>query len=160
MKNVVLIITIAFSACIVVTGQAEPAGSPPLSAQQERAREILRQMLPPEVAAGIASSPTASYFGSELARLSYENVFVQLWARPGLSLRERSLVTISMLIALGAEEELAVHFAAGLRNGLTAEELEEVVYQATAYAGFPRAARARAIAAEVVAKENKQAAYE
>jgi 4-carboxymuconolactone decarboxylase len=120
---------------------------------RQRATEILKQMLPPEIATGMANAKPRSSFGGEMSRLAFENAYMQLWTRPGLSLRDRSLVTISMLIALGNEHELKIHLASGLRNGLTAKELEEVIYQATGYVGFPRASDALAIASEVVAKE-------
>jgi 4-carboxymuconolactone decarboxylase len=97
---------------------------------------------------------TVGEFGSEFPRLALENVYETLWARPGLGLRDRSLVTLGILIGLRAEQEMRSHFAAALRNGLTREEIEEVIYHATGYAGFPAAARARAIAADVVAKES------
>ena len=120
----------------------------------KRAGEILHQMLPANVATSMASGKPRNAFGGEMSRLAFENSYVQLWTRPGLSLKERSLVTISMLIALGNEKELAVHLASGLRNGLTPDQLEEVIYHSTAYAGFPRAADALAIATEVVAQEH------
>jgi 4-carboxymuconolactone decarboxylase len=122
--------------------------------RQKRAAEILRQMLPLDVATSMASARPTSGFGSEMSRLAFENAYVQLWSRPGLTLKERSLVTISILIALGNEKELAIHLASGLRNGLTGQELEEVIYHSTAYAGFPRASDALAIATKVVAEES------
>lgn len=124
--------------------------------RHKRAEEILHQMLPAEVATGIASKEPTAPFGAEMSRLAFENAYVQLWTRSGLTLKERSLVTISMLIALGNEKELAVHLASGLRNGLTPEELEEVIYHSTAYAGFPRASDALAVATEVIAKERER----
>jgi 4-carboxymuconolactone decarboxylase len=87
-----------------------------------------------------------------LSQLALGMVYEKLWTRPGLSLRDRSLVTIAMLIALGNERELRSHIAAGMRNGLTAKELEEVVYHATGYAGFPRASGAMTVVADAVAK--------
>lgn len=121
--------------------------------RQKRAADILRQMLPLDVATSMASARPTSGFGAEMSRLAFENAYVQLWSRPGLTLKERSLVTISILIALGNEKELAIHLASGLRNGLTVQELEEVIYHSTAYAGFPRASDALAIATKVVAQE-------
>jgi 4-carboxymuconolactone decarboxylase len=100
------------------------------------------------------SEPTADAFGSEFPRLALENVYETLWTRPGLALRDRSLVTLGILIALRAEREMRSHFAAAIRNGLTPAELEEVVYHAAGYAGFPAAAHARGIAAEVVRRES------
>ena len=85
-------------------------------------------------------------FGSELAELTLVNVFGRLWTREGLDRRSRSLVTLGILIALGATEELKIHLAVALRNGVTRRELEEVLYHSTGYAGFPRAAIAYRVA--------------
>jgi 4-carboxymuconolactone decarboxylase len=124
---------------------------------RRRASEILHQMLSPEIAGSMAAARPTGGFGGEMSRLAFENAYVQLWARPGLTLKERSLITISILIALGNEKELAIHMASGLRNGLTRQELEEVIYHSTAYAGFPRASDALAVATTVVAQGTKPA---
>ena len=118
--------------------------------RREKAREIIRHMLP-QHAESMDRPPPEEGFGREFASLAMENVFEPLWTRAGLSLKERSLVTIGILIGLRADGELRAHLAIGLRNGLTPQQLEEVVYQATGYAGFPAAAHALRIAAEVVA---------
>lgn len=124
--------------------------------RRERAAEILQQMLPSDVATSMASTTAPDVpFAEELSRLAFENVFVQLWSRPELGLRERSLVTLGILIAQGSESELEYHIAAGLRNGLTPEEIEEVLYHSTAYAGFPRASQASAVATRVIARERE-----
>lgn len=81
--------------------------------------------------------------GAWMSELSMDNVFSKLWLREGLDLRGRSLLTLGMLIALGAYDELTVHFPIALKNGCTLEELNEVLYHATAYAGFPAANTAR-----------------
>jgi len=151
------IAALCLAACAIlsapVSAAPEDAASAAPSDKREHAAEILRKMLPPDVATGMASAEPASSFGSEMSRLAFENAYVQLWTRPGLTLRERSLVTISMLIAQGNEHELEVHIASGLHNGVTPEELEEVIYQATAYAGFPKAADALTIATRVIERE-------
>ena len=118
---------------------------------RKRAAEILRQMLPPAMANSMSSDRTQTGFGKEMSRISYENAYVQLWARPGLTPKERSMITIAMLIALGSEYELKVHVAGGYRNGLTREQLEEIIYHSSAYVGFPRASTALAIATEAMA---------
>jgi 4-carboxymuconolactone decarboxylase len=138
--------------------RAAPTSAEPTRAERERrAAEILRQMLDPAIADSMAAKAPNDRFAGELTRLSVENVYEQIWTRPGLSLRDRSLVTISMLIGLGNERELKVHIEAGLRNGLTPQEIAEVIYQTTAYAGFPRAAGVLAAANEVIAKHGKTA---
>lgn len=92
-------------------------------------------------------------FAREMGALAFDNVFAKLWVRPGLDLRARSLLTLGMLIALRAEDELKVHFPIALANGCTLAEIEEVLYHATAYAGFPAANCARAAATESFRKQ-------
>jgi 4-carboxymuconolactone decarboxylase len=89
-------------------------------------------------------------FAHELGELSLDHVFGSLWTRPGLGRRERSLATLGALIAMRAVDELRFHMPISLRNGLTVEEIEEVVYHLTGYAGFPAANAARAIGREVL----------
>jgi 4-carboxymuconolactone decarboxylase len=75
-----------------------------------------------------------------------------VWSRPGLDRRTRSCVTLALLVALRAEHELAMHVRAALRNGVTAEEIGEVLLQTAVYAGVPAANRAFAIAQEVMSE--------
>lgn len=135
----------------------DPLRQPPEVAidRYERAEEIWRQMLPPSIEPWSTDAPSQGSMATTLSRLAFENAFVQLWTRPALSLRDRSLVTISMLVAQGSEKELELHVASGLRNGLTPEEIEEVIYQATAYASFPRASQAAGIVGRVLAQERQ-----
>jgi len=63
----------------------------------------------------------------------------EIWARPGLSRHTRSLITISMLLALNRPEELQMHFKAAFNNGVTAEELKEVILHCGLYCGLPAA---------------------
>jgi len=92
-------------------------------------------------------------FGQDIGTLALENVFARLWLRPGLDRRARSLVTLGILIALQAHQELKVHILIALKNGLSVQELEEVVYHATGYAGFPAANGARVAATEALRME-------
>jgi 3-oxoadipate enol-lactonase / 4-carboxymuconolactone decarboxylase len=73
-----------------------------------------------------------------------------VWSRPGLSRRERSIATLAVLVALGAENEIPLHVRAALRNGLTADEIGEVLLHTALYAGLPRANRAFALARDVL----------
>lgn len=72
-----------------------------------------------------------------------------IWSRPGLDRRSRSVAVITALIALGHHEELAMHLRAALRNGLTVDEIREVILQAGLYCGVPAANTAFRIATEV-----------
>jgi 4-carboxymuconolactone decarboxylase len=74
----------------------------------------------------------------------------EIWSRPGLSRAERSMITLTALAVLRQDEELAMHVAAALRNGLTAEQITEVLLQVAVYAGVPAANRAFAVAAQVL----------
>ena len=76
----------------------------------------------------------------------------EIWSRPGLSRAERSMITITALVALRQEGELAMHLRAALRNGLTPEQISEVLLHTAVYAGVPAANRAFAIAARVLAE--------
>jgi len=75
-----------------------------------------------------------------------------IWTRPGLSRGERSLVTVSVLAALGHHHELGMHVVAALRNGLTPTQIREVIMHVGAYAGIPAANRALAVAEQSLAR--------
>ena len=72
----------------------------------------------------------------------------EVWARPGLDRRTRSCLTIALLTALGAETELPMHLRAGVRNGLSPEEIREIIIHAGLYAGIPKANAAMKLADE------------
>lgn len=74
----------------------------------------------------------------------------EIWSRPGLDRRTRSAVTLTALVALNHHEELAMHVRAALRNGLTPDEIKEVLLQTAIYCGVPAANRAFAIAQQVL----------
>jgi 4-carboxymuconolactone decarboxylase len=74
----------------------------------------------------------------------------EIWARPGLDRRTRSCITLTALVAQGREHELAMHVRAALRNGLTRNELKEVLLHCAIYCGVPAANSAFAIAEQVL----------
>jgi 4-carboxymuconolactone decarboxylase len=74
----------------------------------------------------------------------------EVWARPGLDRRTRSAITLTALIALGRDHELALHVRAALRNGLTPDEIGEVILHSAVYCGVPAANRAFAVAQDVL----------
>ena len=77
----------------------------------------------------------------------------EIWSRPGLSRAERSMITLTALAVLRQEQELALHVRAALRNGLSPEQIREVLLQVAVYAGVPAANRAFAVAQPVLAAE-------
>ena len=88
----------------------------------------------------------------EVGVVAYRWAFGEIWCRPQLSRRDRSIVVIAILVWLGATAELAVHAPAGLRHGLTRVEVEEVVNHLSLYAGIPRAEEALRTVREAFAK--------
>jgi len=100
------------------------------------------------------TTPSASERAApELGPLSMDAAFGNVWARCGLTRRERSLVTLGILIALRADSELEYHFRIARNNGLTKREIEEAIYQATVYAGFPAATHASAVYSQILKED-------
>lgn len=112
--------------------------------------KTLRELLPGSFAGGDDVNLRDGRIGEELVEIGLTSVFGSLWAREGLSRRDRSLVTMSILIALGAEAELGTHARIALTNGVTRDELAEVIYHSTGYAGFPAAVAARTAVREAL----------
>jgi 4-carboxymuconolactone decarboxylase len=77
----------------------------------------------------------------------------EIWARPGLDRRTRSAITLTALIAIGRMDELPMHVRAALRNGLSEDEIKEVLLQTAVYCGVPAANTAFAVAARVLDEE-------
>lgn len=76
----------------------------------------------------------------------------EIWSRPGLDRKTRSCITLTALVAHGHFEELELHVRAALRNGLTADEIKEVLLQCAIYCGVPAANHAFAVAQRVLAE--------
>lgn len=100
------------------------------------------------------SLAAASEFARPLQELVTEYCWGAVWARPGLDRRTRSLLNIAMLTALGKSHELGVHVRGALTNGVTAEEIREVLLQAAIYCGVPAALEAQRTAERVLAEED------
>jgi 3-oxoadipate enol-lactonase/4-carboxymuconolactone decarboxylase len=77
----------------------------------------------------------------------------EVWSRPGLDRRSRSVATLAALVSLRAGNEIGMHVRAALRNGLTPEEIKEVILHTAVYAGVPAANDAFRIAQQVIAEE-------
>ncbi len=96
-----------------------------------------------------ATTPLTAPFQDFITRYAWG----EIWSRPGLSRGERSLITLTALVVLRQDEELAMHLRAALRNGLTRDQIGEVLLHTAVYAGVPAANRALAIARDVLAEE-------
>jgi len=117
-----------------------------MTERRKKAFAILGNMLPPKIFDQVADDDKAKRFAGDIAELALNGVFEPLWTDERIDLRTRSLITVSILVALRAEEELAIHVPAAIRNGATLSDIEQVIYQATGYAGFPAANAARNVA--------------
>jgi 4-carboxymuconolactone decarboxylase len=85
-------------------------------------------------------------FTEDFQRLITRYAWGEIWSRDGLDRRTRSCITLALLAALRHEEELAMHVRAALRNGLSPDEIKEVLLQVAIYAGVPAANTAFAVA--------------
>jgi 4-carboxymuconolactone decarboxylase len=92
----------------------------------------------------------SSEFTADFQDLITRYAWGEIWTRPGLDRRMRSAITLTALVAGGHFEELAMHVRAALRNGLTQDEIKEVLLQSAIYCGVPAANRAFAVAQEVL----------
>jgi 4-carboxymuconolactone decarboxylase len=99
------------------------------------------------------ATATAGSFGEPFQEFITRFAWGAVWSRPGLDRRMRSAITLAALVSLRAENELRMHVRAALRNGLTADEIREVLLHTAVYAGVPAANSAFAIAREVLANE-------
>jgi 4-carboxymuconolactone decarboxylase len=122
-----------------------------MSDSYERGMEVRREVLGDEhVDRAIARTTD---FTADFQDLITRYAWGEIWARPGLDRRTRSCITLTALVAGGREHELAMHIRAALRNGLTPDEVKEVLLQTAVYCGVPAANSAFAIAQEVLAEE-------
>ncbi|HEU4362657.1 MAG TPA: 4-carboxymuconolactone decarboxylase [Mycobacterium sp.] len=91
-------------------------------------------------------------FTADFQHLITEYAWGSIWTRPGLDRRSRSMITLTALIARGHHAELAMHLRAAVRNGLSQDEIKEVLLQAAIYCGVPDANTAFRIAQQVFAE--------
>ncbi|NVN52652.1 4-carboxymuconolactone decarboxylase [Mycolicibacterium hippocampi] len=92
-------------------------------------------------------------FTADFQQLITRYAWGEIWTRPGLDRRSRSMITLTALVARGHHEELALHLRAARRNGLTVAEIKEVLLQTAIYCGVPDANTAFRIAAGVLAED-------
>lgn len=100
---------------------------------------------------------TRTPFNREFQDLLTRYAWGEIWARPGLPRRTRSLITLAAMVALNRGEELRLHLRAALRNGVTRGEIKEVLLQMAVYCGLPAANAAFHLAAEVFAEADARA---
>jgi 4-carboxymuconolactone decarboxylase len=92
---------------------------------------------------------TLAQIAPKLSELTEQVLFGDVWERPGLSKRDRSLITVSALVALNRTEQLRFHIPRALANGVTREELIEIITHLAFYSGWPTAVSAALLAKEL-----------
>jgi 4-carboxymuconolactone decarboxylase len=114
----------------------------------ERGMKIRREVLGDEHVDSAVGRTTA--FTADFQDLITRYAWGEIWARPGLDRRTRSCMTLALLVALGRLEELELHVPAALRNGLTPDEIKEVLLHTAVYCGVPAANSAFAVAQRIL----------
>jgi 4-carboxymuconolactone decarboxylase len=122
--------------------------------RHELGMKVRREVLGDAHVEGAVASTTefSAPFQEYITRTAWGDV----WSRPGLDRRTRSCVTLALLACLRAEEELAMHVRAALHNGVTPEEISEVLLHTAVYAGVPAANSAFAVAQRILAEEQSR----
>jgi len=121
-----------------------------LSKKSERGLQVIGSMMGPQYEAGLRASATGDHFGAVVSRMATEFAFADAWGREGLARREKSMLVIGILIALRQPAELKNHIKIGVANGLTVDDVENLMIQATPYVGFPAIATAQTAAIEAL----------
>jgi 4-carboxymuconolactone decarboxylase len=118
----------------------------------ERGMRVRREVLGDDYVD--AALERATGFTSDFQDLITRYAWGEIWSRPGLDRRTRSCITLMALMALGRLEELELHVRAALRNGLSADEIKEVILHGAIYCGAPAANSAFAVARRVLAEHD------
>src|ERR1700758_2385690 len=128
--------------------------------RREAGEKIIREMMGEETAGRLLASAGSGTFGSAVAGYAIQ-AFGEIWTRPGLDRKARSLVSLAVMIALRQPHEFAIHMNIALNNGLTLDEIEEALIQTLPYVGFPAVATALAAAGNVIQERglDKRPAY-
>lgn len=118
----------------------------------ERGTKVRREVLGDEHVDAAAARTTA--FTADFQDLITRYAWGEIWARPGLDRRTRSCMTLIALVALNRMDELAMHVRAARRNGLTPDEIKEVLLHSAIYCGVPAAHAAFRVAQQALDQED------
>ncbi len=136
-QNLLVVVSLVLTGGISTMANAQsqtPAASDATAKQPSRAQQLYGDIAP------------------KMVELTDNVLYGDIWERPGLSKRDRSLVTITALIALNRPDQLRSHIAIGLQNGLTKDEIIEAITHMAFYSGWPSAVSSLAVAKEVFQK--------
>ncbi|MDO8690620.1 MAG: carboxymuconolactone decarboxylase family protein [Dehalococcoidia bacterium] len=119
------------------------------SERLQKGQEILQKLR--GGASGTGSATATEEVFPEFWKMTQEHLFGEVWSRPGLALRDRSMISMTTLTVLGRMEELKMHMGYALNLGIPREEILEMLMHVAHYAGWPAAVSALRVAKEVFA---------
>jgi len=131
-----LVRNVLAAAALISGSDAMAQTTPAAPAQPSRAQQLMGDIAP------------------KMAQLTDDVLYGDIWERPGLSKRDRSLITVAALVAMNRPDQLRSHLALARQNGLSEEELVEAITQLAFYAGWPNAVSAIAVAKDVFRPKN------
>lgn len=120
------------------------------SDERRAAGKEIQGQLWPATRTGATGQFPAAMLAPDFFDFVQQSAFGDIWTRPGLPVRDRSMITVAVLAALGQTEELRAHLAGALNVGISREELVEVLMHISVYAGVPATNAALRVAAEVL----------
>ena len=115
-----------------------------------KGKATFAKMMGEDIAERMERNANSGEYLSATSALGLDFAFGAVWSRPGLEMKQRSLIIIAILIATRQYSELKNHFRIGIRNGLTPTELEELLIQCVPYLGFPAVASSQGPLIEVL----------
>ena len=121
-----------------------------LNDKTEYGLKVFAELMGAEKGAAMRANMASTGFASDLGKLAVHYAFADVWGRDGLERKQRSLVTLGILIASRQTLELKNHVRIAIANGLTPRELEEVLIQSVPYVGFPAVASATTVVIETL----------
>jgi 4-carboxymuconolactone decarboxylase len=131
-----LVRNVLAAAALISGSDAMAQTTPAAPAQPSRAQQLMGDIAP------------------KMAQLTDDVLYGDIWERPGLSKRDRSLITVAALVAMNRPDQLRSHLALARQNGLSEEELVEAITQLAFYSGWPNAVSAIAVAKDVFRPKN------
>lgn len=114
----------------------------------EKGREVLREMMGEDFL--VRRDAKRSSFTATVQDYSDEVCFGMVWSRPGIDRKQRSILNIAMLVALNRTPQLRTHIEGALNNGVTVEELREILLHTAVYCGLPAAVEGFRVAEEIL----------
>tara|TARA_R110001599_G_scaffold26856_2_gene94676 strand:+ start:121330 stop:121722 length:393 start_codon:yes stop_codon:yes gene_type:complete len=128
-----------------------------MNKQRDTGLQIFEEIYGEAAAAGAKQHLETDEFGVEQAKWAIDFAFGTVWSRDGLQRKIRSAAVLGMLIALRQTEEIKYHTKMGIANGLTKQEIEEILYTAVPYCGLPASNVAKAAMKEAFAELDETA---